>query len=332
MKAIISVIVLAMLLMTLRAFAAGAPAQTRPGGAAATAPAQTLTVAVIDFEVGSGAKPESGKQIGEALMAMLTGTPGIKLVDRASLDKALQEQALTMTGLSDDTTAIKIGKIVGAQVLITGKAFTLGKSTYITGKIIGTETSLVEGVLSKGKEDDDLGVLVADLAEKIKTRIAQSGAKLVANGPGKVDAFDSFKLILEDKQKPKVMVRIPENHVNGVAARDPAAETEIKSMLVQCGFTVVDPDQVAGSGVEVTIEGEAFSELGARVGSLISCTARLEIKITKRADGTYLMVDKATARAADLSEQIAGKTAIQQAGHAMGLKILEHFAKTLPAK
>jgi hypothetical protein len=322
---------LAMLVIAIFGVGAGAPAQTRPA-TAARGGAPTLTVAVIDFEVGSGAKPESGKQIAEALMAMLSGTPGIKLVDRASLDKALQEQSLTMTGLSDDATAIKVGKIVGAQLLVTGKAFTLGKSTYITGKIISTETSLVAGVLSKGKEDDDLGNLVADLAEKIKARIAQDGAKLVASGPPKVDAFDSFKAVLETKQKPKVMVRIPESHVNGIAVRDPAAETEVKSMLVECGFTVVDPEQAAGGGVEVNIEGEAFSEFGARVGNLVSCTARVEIKMTKRSDGTYLMADKATARAADLSEQIAGKTAIQQAGHAMGLKILEHFAKTLPDK
>src|SRR5207248_1179793 len=93
MKMAIQLTVLSILLIGMRAFAAGAPAQAAPATAPAkTSTPRTLTVAIIDFDVGSGGKPESGKQIAEALMAMLTGTPNIRFVDRASLEKTLQEQ------------------------------------------------------------------------------------------------------------------------------------------------------------------------------------------------------------------------------------------------
>jgi hypothetical protein len=51
------------------------------------------------------------------------------------------------------------------------------------------------------------------------------------------------------------------------------------------------------------------------------------------------MADRGTARAADLSEQLAAKTALQKASHALGIKVLEYFdsqstaaAPTTPAK
>ena len=57
----------------------------------------------------------------------------------------------------------------------------------------------------------------------------------------------------------------------------------------------------------------------------------MEINIVRRSEGKVLFTDKPTARPADLSEKIAGKQARKKAGHAVGLKVLEYFAKTLPA-
>ena len=45
-----------------------------------------------------------------------------------------------------------------------------------------------------------------------------------------------------------------------------------------------------------------------------------------------MLADRVTARAADLSENVASKKALQSAGRAMGIRVLEHFAETLPVK
>ena len=84
------------------------------------------------------------------------------------------------------------------------------------------------------------------------------------------------------------------------------------------------------SKVEVLVAGEAFSEFAARIGNLVSCSARAEINVVDHSSGKVVLADRVTVRAADLSENIAGKKALQNAGRALAIRILEHFVETLP--
>lgn len=297
--------------------------------APATAPAK-VTVAILDFETAAGG--DTGKQISETLAVLMTGAPGIQLVDRAAMQKTLQENELNLTGLVDADKAIQVGRIVGARILVTGKAFTLDKSAFITAKVIGTETSLMEGVLVRGKLDDDMGVLVSELADKLRKRIANSGTKLTAAAAPADNRLDELKAKLATLKRPRIVVRVKEEHHSSTRrAVDPAGETEFKLMLQQCGFTIVGDDATAQTP-DIILSGEAFSEMANRVGNLISCSARIEINLINREDGRILMSERATARAADLSEQMAGKTALQKAARELGIKVLTHFANTLPAE
>jgi hypothetical protein len=112
---------------------------------------------------------------------------------------------------------------------------------------------------------------------------------------------------------------------------DPAVDTELRKMLVDCGFTVIDSAEVNPSkaGVQVIIKGEGVSEFAGRVGSLTSCNGRVELTVVNYSDGKTIYADRITTRDVDLSEQIAGKTALQKGAHVLGIKILRHFAETL---
>lgn len=312
--------------------------------AQATQPAQAkdqskedtkLTVAILDFDAATPGNPDLGKQMAEALTATLTGESGFTLVDRSMLARTLQEHELNNVGLVNPANAIKIGQLVGAKILVSGKAFTLDKQLYVTAKIIGTETSKVEGVIVKGAADADVGPLVMSLSDKIATRLRETGQKLVAGAEGAGDPLPALQAQLAKLKLPKIAVSIPEQHVpfqRPVTRIDPAVETEIKMLLTQSGFTVIDGDEkeLNRAGVEIVIGGEAFSEFAARIGNLVSCSARVELKLTHRADGKVLLVDRETQRGVDLSEQQAGKVALQKAGHAIGVRLLQHLAKTLP--
>lgn len=314
----------------LSVFAMGAAATTSIHAQTTAAAPARLTVAILDFETAAGA--DTGKQISESLAALLTDTPGVQLVDRSSMLKTLQEHELNMTGLVEADKAIQIGKLVGARILITGKAFSLGKTAYITAKVIGTETSLVEGVLVRGKLDDDIGVLVTELAGKLQKRLAESGPNLTAAAAPADMRLTELKTKLAGLKRPRVAVRVrEEHHSTARQAIDPAGETELKLMLQQCGFTIVGDDATAQTP-DVILSGEAFSEMGNRVGNMVSCSARIELNLINRQDGKILMTDRATARAADLSEQIAGKSALQKAAHELGIKVLTYFAGSLPAE
>jgi hypothetical protein len=87
---------------------------------------------------------------------------------------------LNLTGIVDAQQAIKIGKLVGAKILVTGKAFTLDKSVFITAKLIGTETSLVDGIVVKGKQEDDMSDLIMKTAERVAETLQERRLILVA--------------------------------------------------------------------------------------------------------------------------------------------------------
>jgi TolB-like protein len=321
-----------------------APASSQPS----SAESRPLTVAILDFETRAPAADELGSQIGEVLTAMLSGEPGYTLVDRATLTRTLQEHELNLSGVVETAQAVKVGKITGARILVTGKAFALGKRLFVTAKLIGTETSLVEGVLVKADHDADVGDLIIDLAKKIADTLQTSGRKLIA-GKGPIDPFPELKKKLSKLRLPRVAIVVTETHHAGrpqIAVIDPAVETEIKMMLQQCGFKVldvkensladwactIDKDKPAPwpqdlKKVDIVITGEAFSELGARIGNLVSCSARAEINLISRNDGRIILAERATYRAVDLSEHIAGKTALQKAGRGLAIRVLEHFVK-----
>jgi len=328
--ALVAAIILGIQFCPLTALRAG---DTNP--ATETKPqAPTLTVAILDFEASTPANPDLGKEIGEALTAVLSGEDGFRLVDRASMAKTLSENQLNLTGLVNPDEATKIGKLTGAKILVTGRVFPLDKQLFFTAKIIGTETSRVEGVLVKGEQDASVGDLLIKLSEKVAARLKESGPKLVAQDDAMKDPLPALKQALAGRQLPKIGVHIAERHVTQqVAARiDPAAETEVMMILRDAGFTVVtgDDKDFAAAGVRYVVEGEAFSEFGAQIANLVNCIARVEIKVIDRQTNQVIFSGRETSRAIDLAENIAGKTALQKSGRTLAIQILQTFVQTIP--
>lgn len=348
---------------------ATAAAQTKEAAAqeekSATPP--LISVAVLDFVApdtgavtggGEAASNGMGSEIGEALMALLSGELGFVLVDRGALTETLAEQELSLTGLVSTDQAVRVGQLVGAKILVTGRAFRLGEKMFITAKLIGTETTLVEGVLVKGEIDDDLGDLVMELGEKVAAKLKTAGPALIASPESNFDPLPALKQQLQKRQLPVVAVLIRETHhmaPRALAARnvlDPAVETEVKRVLATCGVPLrdvpgnaladyVDAWEADGqrawprglTGVDRVITGEAFSEFSSRIGNLVSCAARAEVNVISRETGQIVYADRATVRAVDLSENIAGKTALQKAGLKIAVAILEHLIQeTAPSE
>jgi hypothetical protein len=79
----------------------------------------TRTVAVLPFSGPGGA--EIASEIEGVLGSIsIDGKPYFTLVDRAQIDKTLGEMKLSQSGLVDQSTAARIGKMVGAQGIYTG--------------------------------------------------------------------------------------------------------------------------------------------------------------------------------------------------------------------
>jgi hypothetical protein len=311
-----------------------------------------VAIAVLDFEANSPGNPEMGKQIAELLSASLSGFGDFTTVDRTNLTRSLQEQEMSLTGMVSTEQAVMVGKLVGAKILVTGKAFPMGQQMFVTARLIGTETSLMKGVLVKAPLNGDMSDLVGLLSEKVAQQLMEAGPQLVAAPEAASDLLPGLRKRLADRAKPTVAVLITERHIAQHPERriDPAVQTQVKHLLLECGFEVIDvPTEALESAglvqdirdpaawakllpdVKVLILGEGFSEYATRIGNLISCAARSEIKVIRLKDGQTLFDDRCTRRAVDLAENIAAKNALQSTGQVLGEKILDYFAKSLPA-
>ncbi len=279
-------------------------------------------MAVFNFDARDDAVRDLGVQTATLINASLSAEPGLITVERAELEKILGEQELGLSGTVSADTAARLGQLTGAKVLVTGRVFKADKETIVVAKIIGTETSRVYGELVKSaaKPITDLST---ELAQRIAKTIAAKADTLVAKVESREERIEKLRKRVAGRSLPVVSVKIGERHF-GQPVIDPAAETELSLILQQCGFTVVDDKSARKADVEIT--GDAFSAFGLRRGNLISCKARVELKVQKR-DGDILVIDRQTSVAVDITEQTAAKTALQNAAAALAERVAPKIAK-----
>jgi TolB-like protein len=274
--------------------------------------------AVFSFEE-RGAKDYAAK-VTDLLFAKLAVKPEMILVDRADLKRTLAEQELNLSGVVKAADAVKVGQLTGAKVLVCGSVLQADKKVHLVARIVGTETSRVFGASVDGKINDELSPLVDKLADAIADTIAKQGDKLVAKTVTKKDRLAELTKKIKKGKLPTVMIKITERHV-GQAPFDPAAQTELMMYCKEVGFEVIDAEGAVGKA-DVLITGEGISELAARHGNLISAKARVELKVTDRRNDKVLVADRQSAIVVDLAEQIAGKSALQQAAATLAQRIL----------
>lgn len=134
------------------------------------------------------------------------------------------------------------------------------------------------------------------------------------------DRIAALKKQLGDAKRPVVAINVRERHV-GQATIDPAAETELILFCKETGFDVLDKTADAKKA-DVVMEGEGFSEFAMRHGNLVSVKARLEVKAVDRQTDKVIATDRQTAVVVDLTEQIAGKSALQKAAADIAERLL----------
>lgn len=225
------------------------------------------------------------------------------------------------TGLSLGFQMTKIGLIQVEQV----------EDKFSICKLVGG---------SPGSKGDIVKLIPPEQAQTVLAELGKVQGE-AAVGPGKTVGERGIPSAL-------IVVVIPERHIHRYIP-DPAGETEIIRKLVENGFNVVDQRKVSeirysevvftalkdpsaaisigrDFGADMVIIGEAFSEFaGTMHSNMVSCRARVEARIIDMNTGRILAADGREASAMDISEDVAAKKALRQAGSELADYFIERL-------
>lgn len=314
------------------------------GLAAVTAPAPTpkpaaggMTVAVFDFDGREPALQETGRLVAEQVRAKL-GQGGWRVVSREETSKILEKQKLKIPEITDEV-APRLGALLGAQVVVTGRIFDSTGQTLATSKAIGAETGRVYTTVARGEraQDDRLG---QDLGEKMLALINKGAESFVARIKLSDEQMTKLKKDIGNGPMPRVFVAIRES-VTSATLADRAAQTEFCYILRKVGSDIAK-DQMAmmrewlqsystkGShtappritNADIVVVGESKSQAPTLAGKLVSCRAVVELEAIDIKTGKVLSADRETYTATDVSRALAAQSALAQASGRLAYRML----------
>ena len=283
--------------------------------------AKPIAAAIIKFHDRTEGAKGTAEKATDLLAASLAQSSALTLVERDDLESILREHELNLSGAVGPDSAIRIGRLTGARLLITGSVIDTGNDRYLVAKVISTETSRVVGATAKGKISDSLADLVEKVADEISETIREKSDSILPSVETREDRLNRLKKSLADQGRPTVLVKITESHT-GLPKIDPAAQTELTLWCQELGLKTIDPTAGNESDADFIVSGEGLSEFVGRRGNLVSVRARLEVKVVNRKSGEAVIVDRQMVRLTDASEIIAGKEALQEAAAVIAERVL----------
>ena len=132
-----------------------------------TPASQTKTIAVIPFSnLSTNARlTPLAEAIADLLTAQLTRADGLALVERADIDRVLREQAITTSTNNDQP--LRLGKVVGAQFVLSGSVLEVNGELQIVGQLIEVSSARVVKSHKVTTRPDRLDQAVTRLSEDL---------------------------------------------------------------------------------------------------------------------------------------------------------------------
>jgi len=138
---------------------------------AARAEFKKTKIAVLDFQIQGGRNdnPDMGKIVAEWFITALVQEGRFDVIERRLLEKVLQEQKIGVSGIVDESSASKLGKVLGAKIVITGTVLEFQNVLEVNARILEVESSSIiaaESVKSSSGAAR-LEDLVVEMSQKI---------------------------------------------------------------------------------------------------------------------------------------------------------------------
>lgn len=135
-------------------------------------------IAVLDFELrGDSFKTKDlGGIVAEWFTTTLVKDGRFEVVERALLQKIVQEQKLGMTGLIDQGSSAELGKILGVKTIITGSILQIENTIDVNARIINVKSgSIVAAENVRSESTDNLKGVIEQLTTQIMKNFPLTG-------------------------------------------------------------------------------------------------------------------------------------------------------------
>ncbi len=135
---------------------------------------ERLGLAILPFE-NKGASRDLGDIVLDKMITALVNKERFKILERAQLEKILEEQQLGQTGIIDVNTAAQIGKGIGVDAMILGSvAVAQNGSVSIDARVIDTESAKIivaQDAYSRSTSVQSVKEATQDLANKLTSNL-----------------------------------------------------------------------------------------------------------------------------------------------------------------
>ena len=172
-------------------------------------------VAVLYFDNNSIGKDRAdydgiGKGMADMLITDMAQNANITVVERERVQALLTEQNLTRQGSIDPQTAIRLGKIIGAQYMITGGFMSDGRGSFVlTARAISVETSQILNPVRLTTKGDDVLGLMSQLSARLNTemklpvmRVGEASVAPMVTPTGQAMPASEPRVVTDDKPLP----------------------------------------------------------------------------------------------------------------------------------
>lgn len=293
-----------------------------------------IRVAVFDLDVLKGVEMEPAA-LTDQVNTMLSALEKVTIVNRDQIKKVADEHKMVLSGLVDTASAAQLGKFLSANYVIVGRASRIGQTNYLVLKVIDVGMTVQTTVSAKAVVEAGLETLLERLAGELGPRVRKLQKPLAAP---ENKALARVRAATKPLAGKVVLVDVSERHVNRPLV-DPAAQMAIANRLKAIGIKVIVPkDPVDGwkrslletgrygkRKVDFLLEGEGTSAYAAQMHGMISCRARVELRLIAVPGRNVTLSDKGVAARVDLVEALAAKSALEDAGvNALDAVILQN--------
>jgi len=128
-------------------------------------------IAVIDFKA-DGVSYQEARKVSEWLRTELINTGQFQVIERSAMDAILKEQAFSMTGCTDTSCAVQMGRLLSARKMLVGSVEVWKNKVFINGRIIDVEKGVAEFAHKETVASvNDLDAGTANFAKNLARRI-----------------------------------------------------------------------------------------------------------------------------------------------------------------